>query len=492
MKKISRSDSGSGSNSNTSIKISAKAFVSSVIILLALMMVAGVLTYAVPTGTYQRIENDSNMSIVPDTFEFTNEGGYPVWRWFTAPFEVLASSDAVMVISIILFIFIIGGVFTVLDKCGMLRYIMSLLVRHFSKHKYKLMAILIMFFMLFGSFFGIFEELVALVPIVIVLSYALGWDSLTGLGMSALAAGFGFSAATMNPFTLGIAQSLVGLPAFSGLLFRVIFLAVCYGVLFLFLYRYAKRIEKDPALSYVYKEDSEGRKKYFDTESLEALPNEKELARTVVIFGISIALVIVYIIAGFFIPSLSSLSMVVMALLFLVGGLIGGAVSGYGGNIIKDFLCGVGGIAPSAVLILMAMSVKLIITNGKIMDTILYYVSGSISDMGPYGAAVMIYLVVLLLNFFVGSGSAKAFLLMPMIAPLAELVGLSSQVAVSAFCFGDGFTNLLYPTNPLLMIALGVSVVSYPKWFRWTAPIQALMLVLSIAALCFAVLTGYN
>ena len=475
----------------SSIRISARAFVSSIAILLVLMILAGTLTYVIPRGSYERVEIDGNEVIVPDTYTFNESAPYPVWRWFTAPVEVLFSSDAVTVIFIIIFIFIIGGVFTILDKCGMLKYIMMLLVRRFSSAKYTLMALLILFFMLFGSVFGIFEELVALVPIVIVLSYALGWDSLTGLGMSALAAGFGFSAATMNPFTLGVAQSLVGLDAFSGLLFRVVFLTICYFCLYFFVSRYAKKIERSPSKSPVYIEDSEGRAKYADVEALGKLPNEKQLARTAVVFACTIALVILYVIIGFFIPALASVSMPVMALLFLVGGLVGGALSGYGGNIFRDFLRGVGGIAPSAILILMAMLVKLIITNGGVMDTILYYVSGAISGMGSYGAAIMIYLVVLILNFFVGSGSAKAFLLMPMIAPLSDLVGLSHQIAVTAFCFGDGFTNLLYPTNPLLMIALGVTVVSYPKWFKWTLPIQLVMVGLSIAALCVAVFIGY-
>ncbi len=476
----------------SSIRISAKAFISSVIILFVLMMLAGLLTMIIPAGSFDRIEVDGNLTIVPDSFVFRKSGGYPVWRWFTAPFEVLTGPDAVTVISIIIFIFIIGGVFTVLDKCGMLRYVMTHLARRFASSKYKLMKFLVLFFMLFGSMFGIFEELIALVPIVIALSYALGWDSLVGLGMSALAAGFGFSCATMNPFTLGVAQNLVGLPSFSGIIFRIIFLAICYVSLYLFLYFYAKRIEKDPSASLVYLEDGEGRDKYSDVASLSSLPNEASLFKTVLVFGISMALVLLYIVVGFFVPALSSFSMIVMALLFLTGGLVGAALSGYDGKVGRDFLKGIVGIAPSALLILMAMSVKLIITNGYVMDTILFYVSDAIKGMGDYGAAIMIYLVVLFLNFFVSSGSAKAFLLMPIIAPLAEIVGLSSQIAVSAFCFGDGFTNLLYPTNPLLMIALGVTVVNYPKWFKWTLPIQLIMFILSTGALCFAVFIGYN
>ena len=150
---------------------------------------------------------------------------------------------------------IIGGVFGVLDKSGMLQYIMNGLVKKYESKKYMLMAVLTLFFMLFGSVFGIFEELVALVPIVIILSHALGWDSLTGLGMSALAAGFGFSSATLNPFTLGVAQEIAGLPAFSGLPFRIAVFAVCYGILYGFLYRHAKKIEKNPEKSPVYEEE---------------------------------------------------------------------------------------------------------------------------------------------------------------------------------------------------------------------------------------------
>ena len=125
------------------------------------------------------------------------------------------------------------------------------------------------------------------------------------------------------------------------------------------------------------------------------------------------------------------------------------------------------------------------------MDTILYYISEAAANMGAYGAAVVIFLLVLVLNFFVSSGSAKAFLLIPILSPLADLVGLSQQVAVQAFCFGDGFTNMLYPTNALLMITLGLTVVSYPKWFKWTIKLQLLMLVVNVALLMLGVAIGF-
>lgn len=479
-------------NNGSSLQISKKSFFSSVAILLMLMIGAGILTHVIPSGAFEKVLIDGKESIVPGTFAFTGEGGYAIWRWFTAPVEVLWSPDAVTVIMIIVFICIIGGTFTVLDKSGMLQYIMNSLVKKFEKSKYVLMAILTLFFMLFGSVFGIFEELVALVPIVIILSYALGWDSLTGLGMSALAAGFGFSSATLNPFTLGVAQEIAGLPAFSGIGFRLFVFAVCYGILYGFLYRYAQKIEKNPQKSSIYEDDLGQKEKYANITAIEALPNEQYLGKTVKIFGGALALVIAYIVAGFFVPALSAVSLPVMALIFLIGGILAANASKYGGNILKDFIAGIGGIAPSGLLILMAMSVKLIITNGGIMDTILYYASEKVSQMGPYAAIVMIFLLVLGLNFFVSSGSAKAFLLIPIIAPLAELVGLNSQIAVQAFCFGDGFTNMLYPTNAVLMITLGLTVVSYPKWFKWTIGLQLLMLLVNIALLLLAVVIGYG
>lgn len=478
-------------NNDSGLKISKKSFVSSVLILLVLMLGAGVLTWIIPGGSFERALVDGKEIIQPGTFHFTEDGGYPLWRWFTAPFEVLWGADAVTVIAIIVFICIIGGVFALLDKSGMLQYIMNGLVRRFEQTKYRLMAVLVLFFMLFGSVFGIFEELVALVPIVILLSRALGWDSLTGLGMSALSAGFGFAAATLNPFTLGVAQELAELPAFSGVGFRLVVFAVCYSVLYGYLYRYAKKIEADPKQSPVYEEDLAYKEQYAAASTVETLPNEPYLGKTVKIFTCSLGLVIAYIVAGFFVPALSSVSLPVMAVVFLVGGLLAAKASRYGGRLLHDFVSGVGGIAPSALLIMMAMSVKHIITEGGIMDTILYYVSEAAAGMGTYGAAAVIFLLVLVLNFFVSSGSAKAFLLMPILAPLADLVGLSRQVAVQAFCFGDGFTNMLYPTNALLMISLGLTVVSYPKWFKWTIKLQLLMLAVNMGLLMAAVAIGY-
>ena len=487
------------------IHIGIKAFITAAVIILALMVAAGVLTRVIPTGAYERTITDGRETIVADSFRYTEAARLPLWRWFTAPVEVLWGPDSTMIIVIILFILIIGGTFALLDKCGTLRWLMGRLAGRFQGKRYTLLALMVFFFMFFGSAFGMFEELVALVPIVVMLAYALGWDSLIGLGMSALSVGFGFASAMINPFTVGVAQTLAGLPAFSGVLLRIPVFGVTYLVLFLFLRRYAKKIDMDPARSLVYEADAPLRARYeAGVEALSGSANETPMKRSAIVFGIAMLLMLAYIMAGllantfFDVTALSDISMPVMALLFLIGGIASAAVSRYtrdgteSKGIFRDFLGGVGGVAPGVLLILMAMSVKYIVTEGGVMDTILHSVAERIAGLGPSAAALLIFALVFVLNFFIGSASAKAFLVIPLIMPLTELVGITRQVGVQAFCFGDGFSNMIFPTNAVLMIALSLTVVSYPKWFRWTWKLQLIMLVLCALMLLGMEAVGYG
>ena len=196
--------------------------------------------------------------------------------------------------------------------------------------------------------------------------------------------------------------------------------------------------------------------------------------------------------------ALSDLSMIVMALLFLIGGVLSAVASRYTAaskrrfGVLRDFASGMLAILPGILLILMASSIKYIVSSGGVMDTMLYYAATALSGLGPYAAVLLVFLLVLLMNFFIGSASAKAFLVIPLIAPLTDLIGLTRQTAVQAFCFGDGFSNMLYPTNPVLMIALSMTVVSYVKWFKWTWKLQALVAVLCSLILLLCVAIGYG
>ncbi len=461
--------------------ISQKAFIQSVLILLALMLAAGILTRVVPAGSYARTVQEDREIIIPQSFQNTPRPSYPVWRWFTAPVEVLWGRDGLTVVIILLFLLMVGASFAVLDKSDILKAAIARIVQAFGTRKYLLLLAISLFFMLMGALFGIFEEVVPLVPLMLALSYFLGWDSLVGLGMSILATNLGFSAAITNPFTIGVAQNIAGLPLFSGAWLRVpIFIAV-YAVLAVFLVRYARRIERDPHASPVFQEDRAERAKYQAVQMDALAQNTPHLGKAIGWFLAFVALILLVLVASPFIPPLSQFSLPLVGLLFLFGGVGAGLFSGAGGQtVLKAAGEGMAGIAPGVPLILMAASVKHIVAQGGIMDTILYHASLSFSQASPFLSVLMIYFTALLIEFFISSGSAKAFLIMPILLPLADLVGVTRQMAVTAYCFGDGFSNLAYPTNPVLLICLGLTAVSYPKWLRWTLKLWFWLLMVTL------------
>lgn len=470
-------------------QISKKAFIQSFLILLLLMIVAGVLTRVVPTGTFETVVTDGRSTIVPGSFRFIDQETLPVWRWFTAPIEVLWGPDMLVIITIIVFILLVSGAFAVLDKSGILKAALGKIVKKFGGKKYLLLLIISFFFMLLGAFFGLFEEIVPLVPLMIALAYSLGWDALVGLGMSILATNMGFSAAITNPFTIGVAQKLAGLPLFSGALFRGPIFLVVYALLAWFLVAYARRIDRKPEASLIFTEDQAERTRYKDI-TFDSSPN---LGRAGLFFGVFIVLIILVLFGTSFSEFLADYSLPLVGLLFFVGGLGAGFISGAKGKLIgKALLEGISGMAPGIPLILMAASIKLIISNGGVMDTILNSASGSLQNTSPMAAILIIYGLALLFELFIGSAGAKAVLMMPILLPLADLVGVTRQLTVTAYCFGDGFSNLAYPTNPVLLIAIGLASVSYGKWMKFTWKLWLLVLPVTVFFLWLGIRIGYG
>jgi len=333
---------------------------------------------------------------------------------------------------------------------------------------------------------------VPLVPLMIALAYMLGWDSLVGLGMSILATNLGFSAAITNPFTLGVAQRLAGLPLFSGAWLRVLIFLAVYGVLAVFLVWYAKKIDRSPEASPVFSGDREARARYAGADLVAGTPPGR-LGRAGTWLLACLALIGAVLVAAPFVPPLSQFSLPLVGLLFFAAGIGAGWLSGMGGRALgKAVVQGLAGIAPSIPLILMAASIKHIVAGGGIMDTILHGASTAFSSASPVVAVLLVYLLALVIEFFVASGSAKAFLVMPILLPLGDLVGVTRQATVTAYCFGDGFSNLAYPTNPVLLICLGLTVVSYPIWLRWTARLWLAVLAVTVVFLAIAVGIGFG
>ena len=478
------------------IKIGGRAFLLSVIIILALMIVSGILTIVMPSGIFDRTETDGRTLVVDGSYRVIEKPSYPFWRWFTAPFEVLAGDDNITLIALIVFITTVGGSIAVLEYAGVMEAMIVFLVERFTERKYLLIIIMVFFFMCVSSFVGIYEEMIALVIFVIPVAISLGWDSLTGLGMSLLPLAFGFSSSVTNPFTIAVAQKIAGLPLFSGSFLRLVFLLIILAVVCFFVIRYAKKVEKNPQSSICYREDETLRLKMKEAGTVRngMIKNiNKNQWRSLIWFVSWIAFAMLLVISTARMPVISDLAFPLMTLFFLTGGIGAGFFAGLRAKETgRTFLKGILNILPGILLVLMAYSVKHIITTGMIMDTILYLTSELIRKSPPMAAAFLVYAATLVMNFFIGSCSAKAFLMMPLLTPLADLTGITRQTAVLAFNFGDGFSNMIFPTNALLLIALSFSVVGYTKWMRWTWKLQIAILVICSAFLAFAVKIGYG
>ena len=458
------------------INISQRSYIASLAVIFALMVVTYVLTFIIPAGEYARTIDEAGNTIIDTAAGFSyTDGGIPFWKWLLSPFLVLGTSGGSTLIAVIVFLLVIGGIFNSLDKCGVMKYMLDKITYRFGRQRYKLMAVIILFFMAMGAMIGSFEECVPLVPIVVALAMALGWDVLTGLGMSLLAVGCGFASGVCNPFTVGVAQTIANVPMFSGIWLRALAFVLIYGLVLGFVYLHAKRVER-PLHQSVGEDFSRDARM------------DRALFLFVLILGLGIALVV----SSGFIPALRSFTMIIVAVMFLVAGVASVLATGRGGRFLgSTFVKGLVGILPAVLLIMMASSVRYTLEEANVLDTILHGAVGLSSTIPVWSIILLVYLIALVMNFFVPSGSAEAFMLMPLFVPLAQIFGLAPNLVVLAFAFGDGFSNVFYPTNAVLLISLGLANMSYGTWVKWSWKFQLVNLVLTGAVLLFGLAVGY-
>ena len=431
--------------------ISAKSFVTAIVVIFGLMILTYLLTFIIPGGSI------------------------PFWKWLLSPILVLGAEGNVSLIAVLAFLLIIGGVFNNLNQCGLMKYMLDEITDRFGKNRYRLLFTITLFFMGMGAFIGSFEECVPLVPIVVALAVRLGWDALTGVGMSLLAIGCGFASGICNPFTIGVAQELAGLPMFSGIWYRIICFVCIYAVLSAFLYGYAKKIEKPIS--------EEVEKKEFI--------QDLAMGRALVCFAGTMIAGIAIVLSSMFITVLQDYTMIIVGVTFLVSGLAATVLSMNEKHIFRTFCQGMISVLPGVLMILMANSIKFTLVEGNILDPILQGAIAIAQTLPRWTVILFIYLIALIMNFFISSGSAKAFLLMPLIVPVAEAFDISAQLCVLAYAFGDGFSNVFYPTNPVLLISLGIANIDYPTWAKWSGKFQFINLILTSILLLIGLVIGY-
>jgi uncharacterized ion transporter superfamily protein YfcC len=381
---------------------------------------------------------------------------------------------------IIFFIFIIGGVFGILQKTGTIMAFIQKLLDMFG-HSANLLVIILMLAVSVGaSTLGMGEEFIPLIPLFLVVSKKLGYDRVFGLGIVWLAAEAGFAAATTNPFTVNIAQGIAEIPLNSGMTFRLIFFAFALSITVIFLLRYGAKIKRDPSKSVMPDDDFS-----LEEHSFEKVDFKKEHLITLIV-GAGLFAFIIFAVQefGWWINE--------MAGGFLLIGFSAILISRMSlNNATKAFVKGMEDMVVAALVVGFARGVQVVLQDGQILDTIIYSAATQLQNFHQFIAAGGMLVFQTTLNFFIPSGSGQAAVTMPLMAPLSDLIGITRQTAVFAFTCGDGFSNMIIPTSGTLMAVLAIAKVPYVKWLKFVLPLFVMLFMLSIVFLIIAVIIQY-
>ena len=479
------------------VKFGLKSFIAVVAILLSVLVFVGVLTFVIPAGRYtiyttdetkigqpfyEYTEDESlNKQIVIDSYrelsDEENSSRLPIIRWFTSPVEALFlgsnSSNMIMIIALLL---VLGGTFKVLEASGGLVSLVRVIMVKLHKKRFAAIWIITAVIMLLSAVFGLQEQLLILYPIFAMLCTAFNWSRFTAISFVLIASGVGFTTAITNPLTIGTASIAAGVSVADGIWYRCIIFCIMYVITSLFLVFLAKRDEKNATEKF----DLEGFTMVSEPEHIEDIRKAKMITA---LFSLALLAVIV----ATAIEALRSLAMVFMAAAFIIGTvIIGRLLLGSYKQLGKSFVGGVKDVLPSIVIIMIAFGITYIAQQGNILHTIFQYFYNSVTNISPYVAVIILYVFVLIIEFFIPSASAKAVLIIPMLT-LAPIEGISKTVIILTYLFADGYTNVLYPTCGTLLVGLGLANVSFAEWFKKTILFQLLLFALSLGFLMLAV-----
>lgn len=445
------------------------------VIIFSLLIVTALLTWLIPAGEFERTEVNGRKVVISETFKYVEKNPQHIDDVLTSP--LLGFIDAA---SIIGFVLIVGGAFGVFSKTKAVDSAIIGIAKAHSNSKFlqaMIIPILMILFALGGAVFGMSEEVIPFILVFVPLALMLGYDTIVGIAIPFVGAGAGFAGAYLNPFTLGIAQGVAGLPLYSGFGYRVIVWIIVTTAAVTFVLLYGKRIKKDPSKSPTYLKDIEKKKKidFSEIQQHEGLSIKHKVVLGIFVAGIAV-LIIGVLQFGWYINEISAV--------FLVTGIavgIAGKLSA--GEITDSFIAGAKDLVATALVIALARGILILAQEGKIIDTLLYNLSQPISVLHPIVSSQAMFIVQTMINFFVPSGSGQAVLTMPIMAPLADLVGITRQTAVLAYQFGDGFSNMIIPTSAVTMGVLALADVPWEKWAKWILPLEIIFLIIGMLLL---------
>ncbi len=442
------------------------------------------MTWIIPGGEYEYVDREGRRVAVPGSFSYVERNPQGPWELLQAP--VRGMNEVSYIIG---FVLIIGGVFSIVQRTGAIHAAIRSIAAAHRRNAFvraSMIPIVMVVFSLAGATFGMSEEVIPFVLLFIPLARRLGYDSITGVCMCYVAAHTGFAGAFMNPFTVGIAQGIAELDLFSGMGYRFAVWVLLTAVVTFIVMRYAGRVRANPRASPVYELDRE----HWSGDALDDLEeggglDPRQRYVLYLLIGMLAGLVVGITRFDWYITEIAALFLGVGILSAIVGGIRVNEIA-------VSFIAGAKELVGPALMIGFARGILILAREGEIIDTILHGLSTAISVGHPVVSAQLMFVAQSFINFLIPSASGQAALTMPIMAPLGDLVGVTRQTAVLAFQLGDGFTNMIVPTAPVLMGVLGLSKIPWDVWARWMLPRQVLLFVLGLLLLVPPVLFSWG
>ncbi len=453
------------------------------VLLFAILALIALATWFVPGGKYETHLVDGRQLVDPASFHYVESAPQGLVALLKAPIKGFVESA-----QIIGFVLFVGGAFAVLQRTEAIDTLIRSIARahaHSPLVRALVIPVFVTLFSLGGATFGMNEEVIPFILIFVPLALALGYDTVTGVSIPFLSSQVGFGAAFLNPFNVGIAQGIAGVPVFSGMGYRLVVWAACTFVTIAFLMWYAARVKRTPTLSPTYVLDQTKRQEMPDMSAHEHERMTGRHAAVLGIFALTLGSMVVGVVQyGWFIDEIAAL--------FLAMAIVVGLVGRLGtDNWVAAFMQGVKDLAPTALVIAIARATMVIARDAHIIDTMLHELMPLVQSSHPVFAAQKMYLIQSVINFFIHSGSGQAALTMPIMAPLADLVGVSRQTAILAFQLGELSTPMI-PTSGITVGVLALARIPWLTWAKWMIPLQLIYLVLALLLLVPPCLMGWN
>lgn len=450
------------------------------VIMLAIIIIASILTWVLPAGNYER-KMDVNLKrelVVPGSYHTVGKTPINLWSLCLCIFQGFVDSADMM-----FFLMFACGYINLLVSTNSLTALVSFILRKLGNRNFLFILIFFILFAIGGSTFGMYEEAFGLVPAFMVIAIALGYDKIVGAVIVVVGTGIGFAAATLNPFTVGLASSIVEIPMVSlkTMVFRIASFVLFTVVSIIYILHYADKVKKDPSESIVFDETDYMTDIKLRNQIMQVPFTIQQILTLLGFIVVFVCIAIGVTVFNFYIPEIASI--------FFIAMILTGTINKMSpSDIATSFIKSSQSMIYTMIMIGLGRTIQIILTNGNIIDTVVFFLSNIVKHLPIEIGAIAMLITQTMISFFIPSGTGQAMVTMPIMAPIADLLGLSREVVVIAYQFGNGFATLFWPTG--CAIICGVINIGMDKWYKFITKLFLMIVILQILLITVAIFCG--